>query len=574
MLQVNSFSPRRLLTIAAVAFVYYLTARLGLLMELGNTNASPVWPPSGIAFTALIIFGIELWPAISLGAFIANVVVFNLNHAAGFPTILLMSAGIAVGNTLEAVTGYYLLKKFSCEQILSRSRDFFLFFFIVLAMCLVSSLIGPLMLSINKLISWSDYPTVWFTWWTGDVSGVVIVTPAILAWWKPKKRNWNIQTIIQAALLFIVLGIYLEAVFGDWLPLWPNKAKIFLVFFVISWCVFSMSQRQLSIVSLIISAFSIWSTIHSTGPFIEKTINDSLISLQVFLCVISITMMFLSTAINERRQKEEDLEMVNLNLESKIRERTHLLEEQKEELEKVNKQLVKKTTELENVNKESRSFAHVVSHDLREPLRTIASYLQLIEERYKNKLDNDADIFIDFAVDGAKRMNMLIDDMLTYSRIENSNGAFSDVDLNEIVSVVKNNLHGTIQESEAKIILNRELPTVFADYSQMIQLFQNIIDNSIKYRDGRIPEIRITTEKHRGFWQIAIADNGIGIAKEYYDRIFVIFQRLHTRDQYTGTGIGLAICKRIVDKHGGEIWVSSVEEQGSTFYFTLKDSEN
>jgi|GEM_PF-2028434 signal transduction histidine kinase len=573
MLQEKIYSLPVALKIGAMAVIYYFAARLGLLMELGHTNASPVWPPSGIAFAALILCGSELWPGIWFGAFIANVVVFNLNHVAGMPAILITSAGIATGNTLEAVTGYYFIKKFKCKHILGRSQDFALFFITVLFMCLVSSLTGPFMLSVSKIIDWHQYYTIWFTWWTGDVSGIIVLTPVLLAWWKPKRRMWNTQSIIQVVLLFIVLGIYLEAVFGDWLPLWPNKAKIFLIFFIITWCVFSMSQRQLAIASLAISVFSIWSTLNLTGPFGESSINESLISLQVFLCVISITMMFLSTTLNERRQKEDDLKEANSNLELKIAERTLSLEKQKEELKQANERLVEKAKELENVNKESRSFAHAVSHDLREPLRTIASYLQLIEERYKNKLDSDADIFIDFAVDGAKRMNMLIDDMLTYSRIEHSQGNFSDVDLNEILAIVKNNLHTTIQENSARITLISPLPVVTADHSEMVQLFQNIIENSIKYKSDKLPEIHIDAKRQNGLWQITIADNGIGIPKEYHERIFIIFQRLHTREQYDGTGIGLSICKRIIEKHGGKIWVESELSKGSTFYFTLKEAE-
>jgi len=571
MLKLTSSMPRRLLAIMAMAVVYYFAARLGLLMELGNTNASPVWPPSGIAFSALLLFGIDLWPGIMLGAFIGNVMVFYINNAASMPVILLTSGGISLGNTLEALTGYYLVKKLNCGHILRRSRDFAMFFVVVLVMCLTSSIIGPLMLAVHKIIQWNDFSTVWFTWWTGDVSGIIILTPALIAWWRPKRRKWNTQSIIQVILLFIILAIYLEAVFGNWLPLWPNKAKIFFIFFILTWCVFSMSQRQLSFVSIAIAIFSIYSTIHLTGPFAERTVNESLISLQVFLCVISITTMFLNTTLNERREKEDELKEANLTLELKVTERTRALEKQQEELKEVNRKLLDKAKELESVNKESRSFAHAVSHDLREPLRTIASYLQLIEERYKNRLDADANIFIDFAVDGAKRMNMLIDDMLAYSRIEYNQGIFADVDLNDVVAIVKNNLHTIIQENDAKIITDSKLPIVNADHSQMVQLFQNIIDNGLKYRNSHQPEIRIATQKKDRYWQVSIADNGIGISKEYHERVFVIFQRLHTREQFEGTGIGLAICKRIIEKHNGQIWVESEQGKGSTFYFTLKD---
>lgn len=573
MLQVSNSVPHRVFKIAAVGLVYYFAARLGLLLELGNTNASPVWPPSGIAFSALILFGIDLWPGIMLGAFVVNVVVFHINKTTTVPDILLASVGIAIGNTLEAVAGYYFMRELKCDHILGKTRDFVLFFITALIICFASSIIGPLMLALLHVINWSNYTQVWFTWWTGDVSGIVIVAPALFAWWRPKRRKWNLQSILQVILLFLILAIYLEAVFGNWLPLWPNKTKIFLIFFIISWCVFSMSQRQLSIVSIAISAFSILSTINLTGPFIGESLNDSLISLQVFLCVISITMMFLSTTLNERREKEEELKEANVTLELKVQERTKAIEKQKEELKEANLKLTDKTKELEGVNKESRSFAHAVSHDLREPLRTIASYLQLIEERYKNKLDADANIFIDFAVDGAKRMNMLIDDMLAYSRLENSQNTFSDVDLNDVLTIVKSNLHKSIQENNTKIVLSSKLPLVIADQSQMVQLFQNIIDNAIKYKREEPLVVEVKAFKKCNFWQISIADNGIGIAKDYYERIFLIFQRLHTREQYDGTGIGLAICKRIIDKHRGKIWVESVEGEGSTFYFTLKEVE-
>ncbi|HTB06292.1 MAG TPA: MASE1 domain-containing protein [Bacteroidia bacterium] len=568
MLQANNHFAQRLVKITVVATIYFFAARLGLLLQLGHTNASPVWPPSGIAFTALLIFGIELWPGILLGALLANISVFSSNQVAPKHIILLMSGGIAIGNTLETVIGYYLIKYFKCQQILSKSRDFAMFFIIVLVMCLSSSILGSLILGANNIISWQDYKTVWFTWWTGDVSGIIILTPALLAWWKPKRREWDTASVVQVILLFVVLIMYLGAIFGEWLPIGFNKAKIFIIFFIITWCVFRMSQRQLSLVILLISSYSIYSTFIGSGPFIDASPNLSLISLQVFLCVISISMMFLSTTLNARRISEEELKVLNAGLEAKVAERTHALEMQKEKLEQANIQLVRKAKALEDINKESRAFAHVVSHDLREPIRSIVSYLQLLEERYKNKLDRDADLYIDFAVNGAKRMSVLIEDLLTYSRIEHNQGEFVEVDLNEIISVVKNSLHTVIAENEAQIIVNNKLPIIMADYSQMMQLFQNLIDNGIKYKGAEKPVIKITSRKMKGKWLISVEDNGIGISKEYFDRIFVIFQRLHTRDHYEGTGIGLAICKKIVEKHGGEIWVESKEGKGSIFNFT------
>jgi signal transduction histidine kinase len=570
MLSANYSLPRRLLKIAAVAIVYYFAARTGLLLQLGHTNSTPVWPPSGIAFAALILLGFEIWPGIMLGAFIANVVVFEVNKVAGTPTILFMSLCISIGNSLEAIIGYYLLKRLKSFEVLGVARDFAMFFIAVLIMCLASSIVGATTLLLNNIITMPEYSSVWFTWWTGDVSGIIILTPIILTWWNPRKREWNTTAIIQVAGLFILLTLYLLALFGNWSPLGINKARIFFIFLIISLCVFCMSQRQISLVILGISLSAIYATHLGMGPFIENSVNGSYIALQAFLCVVSVTAMFLSTTLNERRKTEEQLKEVNAKLEVKVTERTQSIERQKEELTEMNSRLLEKTRELERINKESRSFAHAVSHDLREPLRTITSYLQLIEERYKDKLDNDADIFIDFAVEGAKRMNTLIDDMLIYSRIEHSNNSYVNVDLNDIMVLVKNNLQTTIQQNNAEIIIDKVLPAVTAEHYQMVQLFQNLVENAIKYRGERTPVIRISAKKQTDEWLISISDNGIGISKEHFDRVFIIFQRLHGWDQYEGTGIGLAICKRIIERHGGQIWVESTEGNGATFYFTIK----
>jgi signal transduction histidine kinase len=570
MLSANYSLPRRLLKIAAVAIVYYFAARTGLLLQLGHTNSTPVWPPSGIAFAALILLGFEIWPGIMLGAFIANVVVFEVNKVAGTPTILFMSLCISIGNSLEAIIGYYLLKRLKSFEVLGVARDFAMFFIAVLIMCLASSIVGATTLLLNNIITMPEYSSVWFTWWTGDVSGIIILTPIILSWWNPRKREWNTTAIIQVAGLFILLTLYLLALFGNWSPLGINKTRIFFIFLIISLCVFCMSQRQISLVILGISLSAIYATYLGIGPFIEDSVNGSYIALQAFLCVVSVTAMFLSTTLNERRKTEEQLKEVNAKLEVKVTERTQSIERQKEELTEMNSRLLEKTRELERINKESRSFAHAVSHDLREPLRTITSYLQLIEDRYKDKLDNDADIFIDFAVEGAKRMNTLIDDMLIYSRIEHSNDSQVDVDLNDIIVLVKNNLQTTIQQNNAEIIIDTVLPAITAEHYQMVQLFQNLVENAIKYRGERTPVIRISAKKQADEWLISISDNGIGISKEHFDRVFIIFQRLHGWDQYEGTGIGLAICKRIIERHGGQIWVESTEGNGATFYFTIK----
>ncbi|NQV01893.1 MAG: PAS domain S-box protein, partial [Bacteroidia bacterium] len=233
------------------------------------------------------------------------------------------------------------------------------------------------------------------------------------------------------------------------------------------------------------------------------------------------------------------------------------------------KSLEEKVLELERSNKELEQFAYVASHDLQEPLRMVSSYTQLLEKRYKDKLDEDAHDFIGFAVDGANHMQRLINDLLDYSRVTTRGNPFKKLDLSSIMGQVIVNLQQKISETQA-FIVNEELPFVKGDESQLIRLFQNLIDNAIKFKGEESPRITINAKTEDKSVTISVQDNGIGIDEVYSDRIFTIFQRLHTKDKYPGTGIGLAICKRIVERHGGTIWFESEEGKGTTFWFTLK----
>ncbi|MDJ0727391.1 MAG: ATP-binding protein [Prochloraceae cyanobacterium] len=224
--------------------------------------------------------------------------------------------------------------------------------------------------------------------------------------------------------------------------------------------------------------------------------------------------------------------------------------------------------ELERSNAELEQFAYLASHDLQEPLRMVISFTQLLAQRYRGKLDDDADRIIDFAVDGAKRMESLIRDLLTYSRVTIKAKPFESVSCEEILKLSINNLQITIAETNTAIEIH-PLPTVLGDRSQLIQVFQNLLTNAIKYRSARPPKIEVGAEIAKNCWIFYVKDNGIGIDSRHFDRIFAIFQRLHTRAEYPGTGIGLAICQKIVNRHGGKIWVESELGQGTIFYFTI-----
>lgn len=253
------------------------------------------------------------------------------------------------------------------------------------------------------------------------------------------------------------------------------------------------------------------------------------------------------------------------------------LEEHKNHLEDLvatrTAELAGKVEELARSNRDLEQFAYVASHDLQEPLRMVASYTQLLARRYEGKLDADADEFIGFAVDGATRMHRLIEDLLSYSRLTTAGKALVRSQSEDACTAAVGNLQESIRTSNAVVRVGT-LPEVLGDPSQLTLLFQNLIGNAIKYCQQRRPEIHVDARLQGREWQFSVQDNGIGIEPQYFERIFQMFQRLHSRKEYPGTGIGLAVCKKIVERHGGKIWVESSLGEGATFFFTIPKLED
>lgn len=266
--------------------------------------------------------------------------------------------------------------------------------------------------------------------------------------------------------------------------------------------------------------------------------------------------------MTERQQTEALLKKLNEDLENIVQNRTA-------ELKDANTNLLRSNRELEQ-------FAYVASHDLQEPLRAVNSYTQLLARKYQSNLDAKADKYIGYIVEGANRMQQLIEDLLNFSRIGTEGKELQPIALETILAQVLCHLKVAIIKSQA-IVTHEPLPTIKGDKTQLIQLFQNLIANAIKFRKSEPPEVHIKGVQQDKKWLISVSDNGIGMEEEYFERIFVIFQRLHSRTEYPGTGIGLAVCKRIVECHGGRIWVESTLGVGTTFYLTIpcfEDSKN
>ena len=268
--------------------------------------------------------------------------------------------------------------------------------------------------------------------------------------------------------------------------------------------------------------------------------------------------------ITELKNAEEERQKM-LEKEQKL---TGKLQIYNEQLNQSKDELNETINKLKVSNSELERFAYVSSHDLQEPLRMVTLYSQLLEKRYKERLDSEADDFIEYIVENARHMRHLIDDLLEYSRVTSQSKEFENVDLDKILNIVLANLSVSIAENNVKIIRD-SLPTVYADKYQMLQVFQNLLTNAIKFRGDKTPEININAQNLDREWKFTIKDNGIGIESNHHEQIFEVFKRLHTREEYPGTGIGLSIVQKIITHHGGRIWVDSEPANGSTFYFTL-----
>jgi PAS domain S-box-containing protein len=298
-------------------------------------------------------------------------------------------------------------------------------------------------------------------------------------------------------------------------------------------------------------------------PFLTKDGKTILMKLSLnglqlgekkFVCLTAVD-------LTEKKRSEKELEEAMTLLERRVTDRTVELERTQEELQKHAEDLLHR-------NEELKQFAYAASHDLQEPLRMIVNYLSLLERKYQCDLDPTAQAYIHHAVEGGVRMRKLIDDLLLYSRVDMGDKNFSFVDMNKVIRDTMTTLDGPIQENKVEIVVDH-LPTIIAKETHMVQVMQNLVGNAIKFHGPSPPKICIAATTGEKEWKFAVSDNGIGLDMCYSDKIFQIFQRLHTKEEYPGTGVGLALVKKIIENHGGHIWVESEPGKGATFFFTI-----
>ncbi len=407
---------------------------------------------------------------------------------------------------------------------------------------------------------------------------------------RPRKLQNNLAIVFFASLFmgFAAYATVQFAVTNPQLQRWefPNEVLkhpldfVPMISFVLAGLVFypQFYKRNPGLFAgtLVISAFPDIIS-HVYMAFGSASIFDHSFFIAHFLKIVAYIVPLVGMLMDYVRVYREEMQAIE-----RAEEAAKLVMEHAKELEKLNRELEDQVTvrkraeqalkihaeELDRSNAELERFAYVASHDLREPMRVVANYVQLLSHRYKGKLDKDADEFISYTLDGTERMQALIDGLLEYSRAGKGERKFDPVNLEEIMKRVRSNLSLAIQESKAEVTQD-PLPNVMGHAPSLAQLFQNLVANAIKFRDARSPHVHISALKKDEEWQFSVRDNGIGIDPKHHTRLFVIFQRLHTREKFQGTGIGLAVCKKIVEYHGGRIWVESELGKGTAFHFTI-----
>jgi len=328
--------------ILVVGVVYFVTAILGLLLAVETTNASAVWPASGIALGAVLMLGTRAWPGILGGAFVANAAVFLAHQAASAPISLAVSACIAGGNTLEALAAGVLLHRWiGTANPLEGTEDFLKFVAAVLAACLISSFIGPTCVALAGIMSWALYPSAWFTWWLGDVTGVLLLVPLLLAWRHQAGRRTELNRWQELAVLAIAMAFTSLMSFGGWLlPRDTHYSLTYLPFPVLLWAAFRFGPRVTSAAILVVAVTAVWGTLQRHGPFVRGTVYESLVLMQAFVAVTAVTILATCAVVSERRAMVKVIRDLNAELEGRVSERTAQLADANERLHTLSRRLL------------------------------------------------------------------------------------------------------------------------------------------------------------------------------------------------------------------------------------------
>jgi signal transduction histidine kinase/integral membrane sensor domain MASE1 len=593
---------RYLAQVALVAAAYLAAGKLGLALAIPPGYASPVWPAAGVALAALLLGGLRLWPGVLIGA-LAVYASMALDAAPGTAAMssLAVAAGLAGSATLQALTGAWLVLRrvVRFPSPLLREREVAGLFLLGGPLAaLIDAVAGPLVLYGAGMVAAGDLLLTAWTWLVGDTIGVLVFTPLVLCAIAQPRAVWGRRIVTVAAPLaamFVVMVTWFG--YASHLESGEQRAALAavsepqyaqyrepradvasgIVGRLQSAATNSLGAKRGRPSGFAARAYALTddyaATPRSWGPWTALA-GGLLFSglLGIVLLLQSGRTAAVAQTVAERTAALTDEIAARERAEGLLRQTHEALERQAADEARLRQDAEAYAEELKRSNADLEQFAYVASHDLQEPLRAMTGCIQLLERRNRDRFDDSSRELVDHAVGAAGRMRQLIDDLLVYSRVNSRARQPEHVDTEELVMRLLAEQALAIAERRAQVTVG-ELPAVVADPTQLHQVFQNLISNALKFCDAEVPHIAIGAERRGGEWVFAVTDNGIGIEPQYFERIFAAFQRLHTREEYPGSGIGLAVCKKVIERHGGRVWVESTVGQGSTFYFSLPATE-
>jgi len=554
--------------IVIVAILYVISAQIGLWLASSSTGNFPIWPSSGVALAVMILLGYRIWPGILIGSLITYPIVFIAQGATMNIQAVIAIASIASANVVQAVVGYKLYNIFMTNgrtpyEVTSNSFKFLL---VTLVIALIGSLVYTL--SVNGFLLTTEVilsKSVLFNY-LAEVSGLWLFTNLILSWAKGKthwKMSW--YTVTETAFFTASIAFILYNINSQELPIALERSYPFLIIPFLLWIVFRSSIQAASTVVLLISVFTIFITIHGSGPFVLVDPNDSLLLLQLFVIVIAVTTVILSAAVYERTEVKKKLESFNKNLESAVEERTKELDEEINTREKTEKKIRIANNELRKTNQELDNFVYKVSHDLRAPISSILGLVNIAKKdnSVKNMLDCIGQI-----EKSALTQDDFIKDIIELTKNARIKPKNEKIDFKKLIDETFNYLNYSISSMpvKPKIKLKQD-KDFYSDTSRIKVIFNNILSNSIKYSKKDNTVIDINIQVQNGHAKIDIGDKGYGIEKKYQEDVFKMFYR--ATDINAGSGLGLYIVKETVEKLKGNIKLDSEPNLGTTISMKL-----
>jgi signal transduction histidine kinase len=550
------------LKICIIALLYYLFARLGYFLAFEHTTALPTWPPSGIAFALIILMGRSSWPGITIGALVANIMAYWNTPNLQPQTIIVISSSIAIGSTLEALIGNNLVQAWIRDSYpFKNTRNAFRFLFVTMMMCIVGAGIAVLTLYYNNVTPVENLLRTGFLMWVGNAVGILLFTPFVLS---ISQKNYlkisSAKGIEIGVFLLLISGIY-GLLKVEHLHTTFERALPFLVLPFLLWLAFRFDLIIAIAGVLITSLFAIYTTAHGQGPFVLAESYDSMLLLQIFIGAISISTIILSATVKERFETQLKLKEFNINLEGMIQERTKELNDEivirkqaEEALNQTNQELSKRNTELDN-------FVYSVSHDLRAPIASVLGLINLA------KKDNDGamkDMYLEMVHKSALQQDNFIKEILDQSRNSRLEVRREEIIFEDLIEETFSQLRFATSTGKAieKIVKVHQERPFYSDRWRLKVILNNIISNSIRYRNGKDPVITIDIDIREHAVILAIKDNGKGIEKDHLPNIYKMFYR--ATDDGAGSGLGLYIVKETVDKLHGKIDIESEVGKGTT----------